>query len=252
VRQMPSVTDGLKQLSVIRGYLHCTDLPAQCFTALTAASDLECLEWELVEALPLGAVQHMFPEGKQLPHLHTLSLTTGTWGAQYQGHYVTAADLNSISAACPVLERLNVTNALQPGEERGLLMLPARCTHLSIGGNATEDSSVSVVTQLTQLCSLTWQNSLDLTDLGLEQLTALRALTSLDIRESLGLSKQLVGSATGTAPALLRERQKMGFTLTTQASLHWCAGPCAAVLVPHCSPAQHEPHVCCYCCMFGT
>jgi len=135
----------------------------------------------------------MFPEGKQLPHLHTLILESVFLGDDES--FMTAADLNRVFAACPALECFSITHALQPGEECGLLNLPARCTHLSIGGMALADSSVSVVTQLTQLRSLFWQRSPRLADIGLEQLTALRALTRLYLQQDLGLSEEVVQAA---------------------------------------------------------
>lgn len=207
---------GLKRLSVTRGGLLCKDLPAHSFTALTAASELECLEWELAGALPRGALQHMFPEGKQLPHLHTLSLAEH-WATHRRARSLTAADLSSIIAACPALERSSITCALRPGEQHGLLMLPARCTHLSIGdigdiddidnidGMAMDDSTVSVVAQLTQLRSLTWQHCPELTDTGLEQLTALRALTSLCLGPKTGLGKEVVQAALKFCEDLMKD-----------------------------------------------
>jgi hypothetical protein len=48
--------------------------PAAAFSALTASSKLQYLNVEDT-MLPVGAWQHMFPDGRQLPCLHTLKMS---------------------------------------------------------------------------------------------------------------------------------------------------------------------------------
>jgi hypothetical protein len=63
---------------------------------------------------------------------------------------------------------------VQPGSDLSpLLQLPCSCTALDVGGAAFSDAAVPILLQLTQLGELSWSQSTQFTDIGLEQLTRL-------------------------------------------------------------------------------
>jgi hypothetical protein len=171
------------------------------FEALTVSSKLQRLVLQSMDELPLpcGAVQHMFPRGRLLPHLTHLSFEAKSsmdewamWNSDDTAGFMTAAELTSMFAACPALVALYLPNALQTGDLTPLLQLPKSVTLLSVGGAAFVDSAAAVVAQLTQLRNLNWEVSPDLTDAGLQQLTALRGLTRLELFSVPGLSQEVI------------------------------------------------------------
>ena len=88
--------------------------PASAYAALTASSKLQYLDvssW----ALPFGAWQHIFPAGKQLPHLQTL-LLFGMRGPS--GLSLLAPD--GLVSCCPGLQHLDMR-----GMQRGAQLLPS-------------------------------------------------------------------------------------------------------------------------------
>jgi hypothetical protein len=101
------------------------------------------------------------------------------------------AELRNICSSCPELQILDIRGVVNPGEWPGLLQLPPSCTELCIGGPAMSDAAATVVRQLTHLRVFRWWNSPGLTDVGVEQLTALTRLTTLDIHRCEGLSREL-------------------------------------------------------------
>jgi hypothetical protein len=103
------------------------------------------------------------------------------------------AELRNICSSCPELRVLDIRGVVNPGDMSGLLQLPPSCTELCIGGPPMGNAQASVVRQLTHLRVFRWWNSPGLTDVGVEQLTALTRLTTLEIRRCEGLSWQLWG-----------------------------------------------------------
>jgi hypothetical protein len=98
--------------------------------------------------------------------------------------------LLSITSCCSQLQHLNITGAVQQGADLSpLLQLQQSCTSLRVGGKAFSDESVHVLVQLRELQELHWVDSPLLTDLGVEQLTALN-LQSLFVRSG-RLSEQM-------------------------------------------------------------
>jgi hypothetical protein len=76
--------------------------PAAAYTALTASSKLQYLNITNC-TLPVGVWQHVFPAGRQLPHLQTLLMAGMT---RPSGLSVTAPE--GIGSCCPGLQHLNM------------------------------------------------------------------------------------------------------------------------------------------------
>lgn len=175
------------------------EVQANHFAALTASSHLTKLEvgCDEEQPLPVEALRHMFPAGQALPELQELTVCASEMSAG--PGFITAAELRNVISACPVISSLDITCVLQPGADvHALLQLPATCRSLAIGGEAFGESAAVVVAQLTQLTRLSWMESHDLSDAGLDRLTALQALEKLLLREMQGLSDGLVPKDDGT------------------------------------------------------
>jgi hypothetical protein len=165
---------------------------SQHFSALTASSCLTRLvvNLHIKPPLPEGAVRHMFPAHRQQPQLKFVQLS---YVGITEAYCIDSADLVSIASCCPALQHLDVNCTVQPGADvAGLLKLPHSCTSLKVGGAAFSDAAAATVAQLTQLKHLRWWQAKQLTDTGLQQLTALD-LDSLDVWDgtALGLFSQL-------------------------------------------------------------
>ena len=79
-------------------------LPAAAFSALTASTQLQHLNIG-PSRLPAGALEHLFPAGRQLPNLLSLDISAGQlltrqWAAAPQG--------SRLVSCCPGLQSLNV------------------------------------------------------------------------------------------------------------------------------------------------
>lgn len=174
-----------------------TQLP-ESFAALTASSQLThlCVRREGKQPLARGAMQHMFAAGRQYPHLKNVLVTMPL--DQYElvqpAHWcLDSADLASMFSCCPAIEDLNIVGVVQPDTDLSVLrQLPESCWMLLVGGAGFTDAAASVLAQLTQLQDLGWCNSPGLTDVGLEQLTALTDLSRLWGKMCLGLSEELM------------------------------------------------------------
>jgi hypothetical protein len=200
-----SAVAGLQQLQHLELIeLHLSfadDLLLQRFAALTGSAHLtylEISEEEGFKPLPDGAVRHMFPHGRQLQLRQLLLLPSR--GARVppppyddSSACMTGAELRRVASNCPELQQLSIAGSVRPGDMSGLLQLPASCTELCIGGRAMSNAVVPVVRQLTQLHELQWFDSPGLTDVGVEQLTALTSLRGLDVRQC-RLSRELGGN----------------------------------------------------------
>jgi hypothetical protein len=126
-----------------------------------------------------------------MPHLKYLSLQGTSQDAEvlWNDHpgsstgFMSAKELKALLHACPALNTLHVCNPLQTGSDASslVLRLPARVTDLSVGGPAFDDDAAEMISRHRQLQRLCWQVSPDLTDAGLQQLTALRSLQHLHI-----------------------------------------------------------------------
>jgi hypothetical protein len=166
----------------------------QHFAALTASSHLTqlALTQEDDVTLPIGAVQHMFPPGRQMQLLEVAIGTIISEIEQLEADEwcMDSADITRVIQACPQLQLLDIRNSVRQGADlSGLLQLPESCKTLIVAGAAFADAAVPLVVQLTQLKLLSWSWSRGFTDAGLEQLTALD-LTHLDVHIC-GLSEEL-------------------------------------------------------------
>jgi hypothetical protein len=79
-----------------------SDLEAAQLAALTSSSQLTALEFSCSE-VPTGAVQHMFPAGRQLPRLHSFCIGDGSKA----GWDLEPGDISRIVACCPNLRCLS-------------------------------------------------------------------------------------------------------------------------------------------------
>jgi hypothetical protein len=103
---------------------------------------------------------------------------------------VDAADISSITRGCPSLNELGLICVVHGGTDAScLLPLHAQLNVLDVGGVAFDDATTGVVAQLTNLSSLSWWESLGLTDAGLFQLTSLRRLSSFNMQYCPGVSQ---------------------------------------------------------------
>lgn len=195
----------LQQLFLAEIELDTVTQPAHSFAALTASSKLQQLRIFSKNAPPvaLGAVQNVFPPGRRMGDLKTLTLRVMVWDDYMHTSELLplcfgcmgAQDLGTVLSTCPALESLDVGGALtSPTAVAPLLQLPTSCASLTVGGQAFDDTAAAVVAQLTQLTSLAWAYA-DLTDAGLEQLTSLTRLSSLLV-DCCDLSRQLEESQT--------------------------------------------------------
>jgi hypothetical protein len=200
----------LQSLQLDVNELSTVQLPPQRFSALTASSNLTelCVCPALAAPVPLGAAEHMFPAGKQLSQLQGVSLSTNAFPKCVDGAssddedfpivegWLERSDLQRIFCSCPALQSLQIIGAVHDSyQSQGeiqdvLLQLPSSCTSLGIGGDACGDDWAGVVAQLTHLEDLLWDDALDLTDEGVQKLTALTRLTKLHVTGG-GLSEEL-------------------------------------------------------------
>lgn len=158
-------------------------VPLQQFAALTAPPQLTALHLTAPygdkRVLPAGAVPYAFGAGRRLQHLRQLTITT-TWSMFRCCMH--GQDLGLIFSACPALESLSVAYMLYDGADlSSLLQLPPSCSSLSVGGHAWDDTAAAYISQHTQLTSLTWRDSPELTDDGFTQLKALVELRELTV-----------------------------------------------------------------------
>jgi hypothetical protein len=136
-----ALLDVLPRLARLR-YLHLhvdgldTDsIAPQRFSALTASSHLTRLVMarENNRSVAKGAVQHMFPPGRQMPLLQDLSISTDDSGTFFPIDDVWCmddADIISIISACPQLGSLSIEKSIEPGTDLSvLLQLPGSAHH---------------------------------------------------------------------------------------------------------------------------
>lgn len=210
----------LQHLELVDLQLHRAAAPYNDFSALTASSQLTALVVKQTgdePPLPQPAVQHVFALDRQLPQLQHLAIVGDqpeidddyeeycrlyAYGAEDDddepappaSFSLYSEDLAHIIACCPALTALNITCAMHVDTGvTPLLHLPQSCTSLAVGGYACSNAAGQVVSQLTQLHSLTWDFPHGMDVAGLAQLTALSALTELRVALENDLSKVLLG-----------------------------------------------------------
>lgn len=180
----------------------CRDLGM--LSSLTASSELQHL---IVSGslssrpLPARALRYMLPASRQLPELLQLRIVGNpylskgeTVDAVLALSYVHAACVRRLARCCPGLRSLALCHVLRDAAAVGAVTRLTTLTALSLAGPVCDDAATPAVAQLTGLRSLCWdalgtvqQNTFPekapavVTVPGLRQLTALRALTSLEL-----------------------------------------------------------------------
>lgn len=160
-----------------------TDAYLQRFSALTLAS--EHLSALVLSGAPRrfpplfrGVVQHMFPEGRQLPALRHLVFTSQQYADEDYRQYFSGQDLGSIINCSPNLQSLDIGGIVQPNADvSALARLPQSCVSLTVGGSPL-DAYMGVLTQLTHLTRLDFL-SCNMTGKALQKLTVLQGLREL-------------------------------------------------------------------------
>ncbi|WIA33123.1 hypothetical protein OEZ86_006275 [Tetradesmus obliquus] len=145
--------------------------------ALTASTQLTHLA--VKGFLPADAGRHMFPEGRQLPQLHTLCLDYDVLGAV---RVFDEESLSCIVAACPALHSLYLADSMG-GCGLAELAHASTLRDLCCLGACDTDVSYALV-RLTQLQQLALHKPDWLTDTGALELTVLTGLTNLSITGS--------------------------------------------------------------------
>jgi hypothetical protein len=169
---LPKLTN-LQDLKLHVEGLDTVSIAPEHFSALTASSHLKHLAigQEVELPLPRGAVQHMFPPGRQMQFMQHLSIEALYGDPEPDEWCLDSADISCVASACPQLQELNINTCFQPGADvSALLQLPSSCTSLKVGGAGFTDEAVPVLLQLTQLKHLGWSLSKSFTDEGLEEL----------------------------------------------------------------------------------
>jgi hypothetical protein len=118
----------------------------QRFSSLTFSSSLTSLSLTSAggPALPAGAVQHMFPAGRQLPALEDLTIESHLPAAE--GFCLDTGALAHVVNACPSLVCLDIIDAVKPGADLSpLLQLPESCTSLHIGDARFKPAAAAVL-----------------------------------------------------------------------------------------------------------
>lgn len=130
---------------------------------------------EMALLVPRGALQHMFPPGKQVQSLERIAIHVLD-GDRRSNWCVDSKDIASIISCCPGLQSLELRDTVKPGDLSVLQQLPLSCTKLQLSGAAFTDKAAAAVGQLQQLEYLYWGDA-DLTDAGLKQLAGLNVRT---------------------------------------------------------------------------
>jgi hypothetical protein len=87
----------------------------------------------------------------------------------YPAACLDASGLSRLVQACPALTSLTLNHVVDPEPQfsvSALLSLPSSCVELAVAGRAFGDSAATVLCQLTQLRSLTWDDTPALTMAG--------------------------------------------------------------------------------------
>jgi hypothetical protein len=171
--------------------------PAAAYSALTASSKLQHLDISYC-TLPAGVFRHVFPAGRQLPHLRSLDLH---WvkqaGASWDGIPALAPEGSRLVSCCPGLQLLNVANLQYSAELLASLHGLSQLHTLRWHG-----SSPVLLTGLQKLCQLTGLRELSVA-LALNAAEEVLPLTELKQLTSLAL--QGVPGDSNLRPSIFRQ-----------------------------------------------
>ena len=172
----------LQQLTYLslRASLEANDsTPAIAYSALTSSSKLQLLDLNYC-SLPEGTWQHVFPSGRQLPHLQELDISRRC-GAR--SAFVAAPPQGSrLVSCCPGLRSLQMKGLQYSAELLAPLAELSSLRGLSLGHVCFETMGLDVVCQLTGLEQLLVCDSGGPATRGLMlQLSQLQRLTQLDL-----------------------------------------------------------------------
>jgi hypothetical protein len=141
--------------------------PAAAFAALTASSKLQHLDVSRC-SLPEDMWQHVFPAGRQLPHLRVLGISAA------------APDGTRLVSCCPALQSLTILGLERSRELFASLQGLSDIHTLHVEPSRLNSEGFQGVVHLTGLRKLKWVNpTLHIADDSLLQLTQLQQLTSL-------------------------------------------------------------------------
>ena len=157
------------------------DTLAPAFSAMTASSKLEYLGFDSC-TLPVGALEHLFPTGRHLPHLLVLDLACVVED-QFGGPLV-APDGSSLTSCCPALQSLYMEGSWCGQQHLAPLTALTALDTLSVSVHyEVRQEVMQCVCQLTRLRQLeafddsgtTWEDGSMLQVTQLQQLTHLGA-----------------------------------------------------------------------------
>jgi hypothetical protein len=151
----------------------CPPLPA--YSALTASSKLQHLQLYF-STLPAGVWQHVFPAGRQLPHLRYIDISKVKLP---DGAPAPAPAGSLLVSCCPALETLKMLELPSSTEVlallTGLSMLDSFSTNVS-GGDSASWGTMDALCQLTRIRCLVVSSTRDAMLLPLTQLKQLTKL----------------------------------------------------------------------------
>lgn len=207
----PSVTRGL-----LSGLQHLTNLqhldlcnmlqdrsvPAAAYASLSSSSALTFLD--LTDCyLPVGVIQGMFPQQRQLPALIELRVgTVEMYGLEYGSlSIIDSSSLQLLVNCCPALQQLYMGEYLAAGVHLERLSSLSELTSLELVDRynkdesaITDDMMAAAAPHLTRLrgLSIFWAHKLTMD--GLRSLTQLTALTSLSVHQCAQCTYQRLAS----------------------------------------------------------
>jgi hypothetical protein len=165
------------------------DIPAAAFSALTASSKLQHLDISDLQ-LPAGAWQHVFPAGKQRPHLRSLNLAQITHPLTQGLFPASAPEGSRLVSCCPGLQSLDMQGLRYTAHLLPALQGLSGLHTLSLGASHAAEP-LDGVCQLTGLRELSVYPRDGAKGLLL-QLTQLKQLTALAYFGACGASNQTI------------------------------------------------------------
>jgi hypothetical protein len=170
----------LTYLSLSNSICYWESLPPAVYAALTASSHMQHLAISECE-LPAGVWQHIFPAGRQLPHLQTLQIDRLHEPSRdlYRECAVTAPNARVLVSCCPGLRSLSMEALVYTAERLAPLTGLSALQDLHLDSFSMSAEGWEVVGQLTGLRQLILQGCREVGSMQLLQLTQLQQLSHL-------------------------------------------------------------------------